>query len=135
MKIIFMILTWTCYLDQKSETKTIIRKIKLEIKSPYLWILQISEFSIVVVHASDLFWYPHGDTWSEHRDHWCASTLQILLLSLGSASLLLDLEEEDHCVNSFMQIHRNLNQIIKKGRRTFLFLFFSLFFSLRSDHH
>ena len=55
MKIMHRILTRTCYLNLKSEKKIIVSKIKLEIRSPYLWILRMSEVSIVAAHASDLY--------------------------------------------------------------------------------
>ena len=96
--------------------------------------LRMSRILIVAAHAPDLYWYPYGDAWLEHRDHWCASTLQILLLIHGSWSLLPDLEEADRCTNSFAQIRQDLNQITMKRRRTLLFLFFSLFSLLRFDH-
>ena len=81
----------------------------------------------------NFYWYPYEDVWLKHQDHQCASTLQISLFNFGSTSLLLDLEEGDRYANSFVQIRQDLNQIIKKGRKTFLLLLFSLFFSLRSD--
>ena len=85
---------------------------------------------IVAAHMSGLCWYPHGAIWSEHWDYQCASTLQILLLILRSRSLLLDLEEVDHCANSFAQIWWDLNQITMKRRKTLLLLYLSLSFSL-----
>ena len=96
--------------------------------------MRISRVLIVIAHVPDLYWYPHEDAWSKHRDHWCTSTLQISLLILGSRSLLSYLEKGDRYVNSFAQIWRDLNQITMKRERILL-LFFSLFSLLRSDHH
>ena len=104
---------------------------KIEDQSPYLRILRMSGVPIIVAHAFDFYWYPYGDAWSEHWDHKCASTLQISFLTLRSESLLLDLEEDERCVNSFVQIRWDLNQITKNKRRIFLLFLFSL----RSDLH